>query len=159
MKGKLVTFRIADLGFPKGVSTEEAIDTHHAADVSTGVSIIILKLADLAFAKGTTTGKIIGTEQDIDQHGNTAPFTNGRGQHLGLELCPPEVAPHYRLEYKDQPLGERLYVAMKPIITSDGEPRIFVLEHNADGLSLNTARARPDDKWQPNDKFMFCMQT
>ena len=68
MTGKLVTFRVADIGFPKGVSTEEAIDMHHAADVSTGLSIIILKLADLAFAKGTTTGKIRLASQVISRY-------------------------------------------------------------------------------------------
>jgi len=119
---------------------------------------VILTVADMGFADSATTGKIIGTDQDTDQHGNAAPFTDGRGQFLGLKLCPPEIAPHYRLEYKDQPLGERLYIAMKPISTSDGELSIFVLVHNADGFSLDAARARPNDKWQPNDKFMFCIQ-
>jgi hypothetical protein len=47
---------------------------------------------------------------------------------------------------------------MKPIASSDGEPRIFVLGRNANGLSLDAARARPDDKWSANDKFMFCLQ-
>lgn len=129
----------------------------YAAGISSEVKIVILSVANLGFAEGTTTGKIIGTDQDTNQDGNAAPFTGGRGQQLGLELCPQEVALHYRLQYKDQPLGARLYVAMKPITTSDGEPRIFVLGHNANGLSLNAARARPDDKWQPNDKFMFCL--
>jgi len=60
------------------------------------------------------------------------------------------------LEYKDQPLNERLYIAMKPITASDGEPRIFVVANNAEGLSLDSARARPDDEWAPDDKFVFC---
>ncbi len=129
----------------------------YAAGIKSEVKIIILSVANLGFAEGTTTGKIIGTEQDTDQDGNAAPFTGGIGQQLGLELCTQEVTLNYRLQYKDQPLGERLYVAMKPITTSNGEPRIFVLGHNANGLSLDDARARPDDKWQPNDKFMFCL--
>lgn len=121
------------------------------------MKIITLTVADLGFSEGATTSEIIGTEHDADQHGNPAPFTGGRGRLLGLELCPPEVAPNYRLEYKDQPLDERLYVAMKPISSSDGEPRIFVLGHNADGLFLDAARARADDKWPSNNKFVFCM--
>lgn len=83
----------------------------------------------------------------------------GAEGQLGLELCPPELAPQYRLEYKDQPLDERLYVAMRPITSSDGEPRIFVLGHDADGLSLDAARARPDDKWRPTDMFILCTRS
>lgn len=114
-------------------------------------------MADLGFLEAATTGEIIGTDSDTDQHGIPAPFTKGKGRHFGLELCPPEVAPEYRLKYKDQPLGEQLYVAMRPIISSDGEPRIFVLGRNADGLFLDAILARPDDKWHPNKKFIFCM--
>ena len=121
------------------------------------MEIIILRVSDLGFSGGATTREIIGTENDADQYGNSAPFTGGRGQQLGLKLCPPEVAPNYRLQYRDQPLGERLFIAMKPISSRDGEPSIFVLGHDADGLSLYAARARPSDKWLPNDKIMFCM--
>ena len=119
------------------------------------VNIVRLAVLDLGFPEGATTKEIIGTDYDTDRHGHSAPFSGGRAVELGLELCPAQVAPRYRLEYKDQPLGERLYVAMKPISTSDGQPRIFVLEHNADGLSLDAVRARPDDKWQATDIFMF----
>lgn len=35
MNEKSVTFRVADLGFPKGGSTEETIDRNPEADVST----------------------------------------------------------------------------------------------------------------------------
>ena len=120
------------------------------------VTLVILRVVDLGFAEAATTKEIIGTDHDADQIGDSAPFTAGRGQQLGLELCPPEVAAYYRLEYKDQPLDEHLYLAMKPIAISDGEPRIFVLGHNADGLFLDAAQARPDDKWHPNTKFIFC---
>ena len=114
-------------------------------------------MADLGFPEAATTGDIVGTDYDTDHNGIPAPFTGGRGRQLGLELCPPEIAPEYRLKYKNQPLDDLLFVAMKPIITSDGEPRLFVLGHNADGLFLDTIRARPDDKWHPNKKFIFCL--
>jgi len=122
------------------------------------VSIVILSIADLGFPDGATTSEIIGTQHDADYDGNSAPYTAGRGSQLGLALCSPEVAAHYRLEYKDQPLHEKLYVAMKPIASSDDKPRIFVLKYNAEGLSLDAALARPDTEWYPEDKFMFCMR-
>jgi hypothetical protein len=44
-----------------------------------------------------------------------------RALQLGLELCPAEAAPHLRLEYLNQPVGEFLHVAMRPIATYGGD--------------------------------------
>jgi hypothetical protein len=119
------------------------------------VSTVRLRVADLGFPEGAFTREIIGSDGDRDLFGNPAPFTGGRSRQLGLELCPPDLGPYLRLEYTDQPRGERLYVAMKPIMSSDGEPRIFVVEHSSAGLSLDAARARHDDTWKPDDVFVF----
>jgi hypothetical protein len=127
-----------------------------AGGLSVKASIVRLSVTDLGFPKGATTTQIIGSEHDTDQHRHATPFTAGGGIPLGLGLCPPEVGPALRLEYTDQPLDERLYIAMKPITSSDGEPRIFVLEHNAQGMGLDAVRARPDDDWRPTDMFVFC---
>jgi len=158
MKGRTVRVPLTDLGFPHGATTKQLMDTDHAVGVSRTVKPVMLSVADLGFEYDATTKEIIGTDQDTDPDGNLAPYTSGRGHQLGLQLCSPEVAPYLRLEYKDQPLGERLYAAMKPIATSDGEPRIFVLGHDANGLSLDAVRARAEDKWHPSDKFMFCLE-
>lgn len=122
------------------------------------VRTVILRVSDLGLPDGGTTAEIMGTESDKDSLGHSAPFTRGKGQQLGLCVCPPAVGPQYRLEYKDQPLHERVYVAMKPITTPDGEPRIFVLAHKDDGLSLDGIPTRQDDYWHPSDKFLFCIQ-
>jgi hypothetical protein len=129
---------------------------HAAGGLPVKVNIVRLRVTDLGFPEGARTREIIGTEHDTDQQGHSAPFTAGRGSQLGLKLCPPEAAPSLRLEYTDQPPDERLYVAMKPITSSDGEPRIFVLEHSAQGVSLDAVRARPDDEWRSTDTFIFC---
>ena len=123
------------------------------------LTIVTLRVSDLGFSEAATTSEIIGTDHDIDQHGSLAPFTGGKGKLFGLELCLPEVALEYRLKYEDQPLDERVYVAMKPIVTPNGEPSIFVLGHSAGGLFLDATQARPDDKWHPNKKFMFCLNS
>jgi len=123
------------------------------------VSLARVSVAQLGFLEGATTKEIIGAERDADKDGQSAPFSNGRARQLGLDLCPPDVGPELRLSYGDQPLDERLYIAMRPISTPDGEPRVFVLEHKVDGLSLDAARARPDDMWNPADVFVFCLRS
>lgn len=119
------------------------------------IPTVRLRVSDLGFLEGALTRELIGSEQDRDIFGNPAPFTGGRGKQMGLELCSPDVGPALRLEYADQPLGERLHVAMIPIRASDGEPRIFVVLHGEGGLRLDAARARPTDKWAANDLFVF----
>ena len=121
------------------------------------VRTVRVRVVDLGFPEGALTREIIGTDEDSDLFGQAAPFTGGRCRQLGFDLCPPDLGPHLRLDYADQPQGERVYVAMKPITTSDGEPRILVVERTAEGLALNAARARHDDQWSPDDLFVFCV--
>ncbi len=120
------------------------------------VQVIQLHVADLDFPDGALTRELIGSPRDRDLFGNPAPYSRGAGQQFGLHLCPPVVGPELRLQYLDQPLGEKLQIAMRPIAASDGEPRIFVLAHRVGGLSLDATRARGDDHWGPEDLFVFC---
>ena len=38
---------------------------------------------------------------------------------------------------------------------SDGNPNVFKLERNDDGLWLNNNWAKPDNEWNPDNKFVF----
>jgi hypothetical protein len=67
-----------------------------------------------------------------------------RAGTFGLELCPPEVGPILRLNYLDQPLGEFLHVAMRPVATYDGELVDFTLGNGGTVLLLIGGDARPD---------------
>lgn len=53
-----------------------------------------------------------------------------RAQALGLELCPPDTGPNYRLQYKGQPLGERFSIGMKQMTDYEGDPDVFFLTRN-----------------------------
>ena len=59
-----------------------------------------------------------------------------RARQMGLALCPGEVAPMLRLAYRDQPLGEFLYVAMAPVATYGGAPTILALANAGTGPLL-----------------------
>ncbi|MDP2648971.1 MAG: hypothetical protein Q8P19_03680, partial [bacterium] len=76
-------------------------------------------------------------------------------QNLGLELCPADAGPNYRLKYRNQPLDEWIYIGMKQIIGSDGSPYVFKLVRGDDGLLLGDAWAGPDREWRPGSKFVF----
>lgn len=78
-----------------------------------------------------------------------------RALELGLELCPAEVGPQLRLQYKDQPLGEYLIVAMNAINDSGGSPRVFNVHRSADGLWLDSNDGRPVRGWDPEHRFVF----
>ena len=101
-------------------------------------TLIRLTVADLGFKTSATTDQIYE-----------------RAQTLGLELCPPDTGPNYRLKYKDQPLNEWVRIGMKQIADSDGNPSVFRLERGDDGLWLLNPWARPDREWLPDGEFVF----
>jgi hypothetical protein len=78
-----------------------------------------------------------------------------RAKERGFELCPPEVGPQLRLQYKDQPSGEWLAIAMEAISISDGDLNVFHVEHDGDGLWLCSFYGGPGDLWYPDYRFVF----
>ena len=76
---------------------------------------------------------------------------------LGLELCPPDLGPNYRLLYKDQPMDEWVSIGMKPIADSGGDPRVFDLGHFAYGLQLHDYWANPVLRWYPEIELLFSL--
>jgi len=111
--------------FVPGQSSEEA-------------TLIRLSVGDLGFTGTATTDQIFE-----------------RAQKLGLELCPPDTGPHYRLKYRNQPLGEWVRVGMKQITDSGGDPFVFGLEASGDGLWLDIAWAEPVFECYPDYEFVF----
>ncbi len=76
-------------------------------------------------------------------------------QEVGLDLCPIEVGPQLRLQYKDQPQGGWLAVAMRPIEDESGDTGIFTLYSNDDGLSLGMITTDARTTWSPDTHFIF----
>src|SRR3989344_4956196 len=101
-------------------------------------TLIRLTVADLGFKSSATTDQIYE-----------------RAHILGLELCPADTGPNYRLKYHNQPLNEWIYIGMKQITGSDGYPLVFKLERYGDGLWLLDTWAGPAAGWSPGRKFVF----
>lgn len=78
-----------------------------------------------------------------------------RAKQLGFELCPPEVGPQLRLQYRDQPNDEWVLVAMESIVDSGGGSGVFSVECDESGLWLHGYWGRPGDVWGPACRWVF----
>jgi hypothetical protein len=89
-----------------GDSADEVLGrpAFHFSQARTDVDLVVVSVAELGFQDATPLGEIYR-----------------RAGELGLELCPAEVAPLLRLQYVNQPVGEFLNVAMRPIATYGGD--------------------------------------
>lgn len=97
------------------------------------LDLVILTPKDLGFTKYPTTTELFD-EKNLTKY--------------GIELCPAEVGLALREQYTDQPNQEWLYVAMKPIIASDGSPSVWCVERCDGGeLFLRGSWANPYDAW------------
>lgn len=68
----------------------------------------------------------LGFAPEEGMAGVTYPDACDAGKRIGLELCPAEVAPALRLQYRDQPGDPKnplwcIYIAMEPIAYMDKE--------------------------------------
>jgi hypothetical protein len=82
-----------------------------------------------------------------------------RARQAGLDLCPAEVGPQLRLDYRNQPLGETLDIAMEPVATYGGEPTILTLANWGTGLLLIGRDGRPESTVFWKSRFVFALPT
>jgi hypothetical protein len=109
-----------------------------ASSEETEVNLVVASVAELGFKDGAT-------REDIYK----------RAQELGLELCPPEVGPQLRLQYKDQPKGELLIIGMEPIAASDKYLNLFCVEHLDVCPCLCGTHGHPYHLWGGFSRFVF----
>ena len=124
--------------------------------VSSGANGI---LGNSAFTVAVKKIKIDLAIKSVDElgfkDGATRQRIYGRANELGLDLCPAEVGPQLRLQYKDQPEEERLIVAMNPIAGSGGALEMFIVWRDASGLWLGCGYDYPGDIWFAGLRFVF----
>ncbi|MBV8509209.1 MAG: hypothetical protein JO289_03505 [Xanthobacteraceae bacterium] len=103
------------------------------------VDLVVVSVAELGF------GPDGATLRDIYARAGTS----------GLDLCPAEVGPILRLHYLDQPIGEFLHVAMRPVATYAGELIDFTLGNGGSTLLLIGGDAGPDVVLTGGVRFVF----
>ena len=109
------------------------------ADTRTQVGLTVLSVADLGFGPaGASRGAFYR-----------------RAAQLGLDLCPIELAPQLRLQYRDQPIGEILHIATEPILTAAGEIVGLSVGNGGAGLFLVAGSAQRDLVVPSGVRFVF----
>lgn len=88
-------------------------------------------------------------------NGATLQEIYDKAKELDLELCPPQVGPELRLNYKDQPNGEWLRIAMEPITDRDGDPVLFEVDCRSSGLWLSNDYGGLSVHWSGGSEFVF----
>lgn len=127
-------------GFKTGDWANEILDkpAFTVAGAEEEIQLVNVSVADLGFKNGATYKGICA-----------------KAKELGLELCPNEVGPQLRLQYKDQPKGEYLRIAMEPITDSDGILRIFYVGHGDGDLWLSGYDGDSVNFWSASRRFVF----
>ncbi len=87
-------------------------------------------------------------------NGATLQEIYDRAKEFKLELCPSQAGPELRLNYKDQPNGEYLKVAMEPINDRDGDPGLFGVDRGGSESWLSGGDGGLGG-WGGGDRFVF----
>jgi hypothetical protein len=150
------TWRTTTIGSYKGVNAyRDALD---AAKIKIGdAADEILGRPAFRYVGDKTEVELAvvsAAELGVESESSLADFYN-RARQLGLMLCPAEVALQLRLDYRDQPLGETLIIAMEPVNTYSGEPTILSLVNWGSGLALLGGTGRSDFMVPSYLRFVF----
>jgi hypothetical protein len=127
-------------GVRVGDSADEILGrpAFHFSNAKTELDIVAVSVAELGFDGSTTLAEIYR-----------------RAGERGLELCPAEAGPMLRLQYANQPVGEFLDVAMRPIATYGGDLIILSIANGGTGPLLVGTDGRPDFALNRMAKLVF----
>ena len=103
------------------------------------VDLVVISLADLGFP----------------EDGASILDVYKRASAIGLELCPADLGPALRLIYLDQPRGEFLHIAMRPVALYNGELVDFTLGNDGNRLLLVGGDGRPELVLPGTVQFIF----
>ncbi len=111
--------------------------------------LVALTIAELGFASSPRTDEFMTAEF-------CAKWSAENLDGMVIELCQPEDGPQLRKQWKDQPKGMAVWLAMKRISDSGGVPRVWRVECLSDGPRwLSGIWARPGRRWVLGDRVVF----
>ncbi len=88
---------------------------------------------------------------DLKTKNRTTDEIFAKAKELGLELCPAETGPNFRLQNPTQ----EIVIGMKPITDRDDYPCVFGLDSDGDGLWLHGFDANPGREWGDGEELVF----
>ncbi len=104
------------------------------------LDLVVVTVAELGFPRGAKTREIFAA-----------------AQKQGLSLCPSEVGPQLRLQYKDQPRSEWIHIAMRPLNDSGYNYGLFFVGcDEASRLWLYDA-VGVDGRWDSKYRLVFVL--
>ncbi len=117
------------------------------------INTIILTPADFGYERNPTTTELFDPARLAEwskQNADRLP------EGYVVDLLPAEAGPHIRDQYKDQPKGEVLWIAMERITASGGSPGVFyVLRDDGGEQWLYAYWAGPDYQWDLDRRVVF----
>jgi hypothetical protein len=113
-----------------GASVDEAIGrpTFSFTRTNVALDLVVVSVAELGFA----------------EDGTSIDAIYARARSLGLELCPPDLGLALRLNYINQPRGEFLHIAMRPVALYSRELIDFTVGNDGVRLLILGGEARAD---------------
>jgi hypothetical protein len=157
-QGRFQIWRTTTLGSYKGVNAYR--DAFDAAKIKIGdAADEILGRPAFPYVRGKTDLELTvvsAAELGVESESALADVYK-HARRLGLVLCPAEVGPQLRLDYRDQPLGESLIIAMEPVNTYNGDPTILSLMNFGTGLALVASDGRAEFMVSGYLRFVFAL--
>ena len=154
-------WRTITIGTSKGVDAYR--DELDSARIKVGVAADeILGRPAFPYARTKTVVELAvlsAAELGVESDESSLSDVYKRAKQVGLELCPAEVGPQLRLDYRNRPLGEALDIAMEPVATYSGDPTILTLANWGTGLMLIGRNGRPESTVNRKSRFVFALPT
>ncbi len=141
-------FSVGD--WAKDMMKQKAFTTQDAEEE---IETIILTPADFGYERMPSTTELLDQTRLAEwSRQNAARLPEG----YAVDLLPVEAGPHIRDQYKDQPKGEVLWIAMERITASGGCPFVFRVRRVDDGAQwLYGDSARPENQWNLGTRLVF----
>ncbi len=122
----------------KKILQNESFDN---SDSPRNITLVRIKLQDLNIEEGSTENIL------------------NKARELGLDICPPEIAPYYRLMFDDQLENETVCLGMEEVSLS-GKKQVYTLSlQKVDGrLRLGVMKGLINEHWRQSVNFVFCLR-